>query len=120
MKLRSTIKNKNKKNKGGLLGGAGYLLGSAAAGIAGVGEGIVDLGLALGADLTGNHKLAEYVFKDNVVGDWHADITEDYNPDSVMKFGGDVAHGLGQSSWFLLSLIPGARCRRKCTAGSPL
>ena len=109
MGIRSTLKKKEKKNKGGVVGGAGYLLGSAAAGVAGVGEGIVDLGLALGADLTGNHRLAEYVFKDNVVGDWHADITEEYNPDSVMKFGGDVAHGLGQSSWFLLSLIPGAQ-----------
>lgn len=107
------IKRKTKKaetkNNGGIIGAAGYLAGSAAAGVAGVAEGIIDLGVAFGADITGNHDYAEYVFKDNVVGDWHESITEDYNPDDVIKFGGDVLHGLGQSSWFLLSLIPGAQ-----------
>ena len=95
------------KNKGGLAGGLAYTAGSAVAWLAGVGEGIIDLGLATAADITGNHAFAEYVFKDNVVGDWHADITEDFNPGTGWKFAGDVASGLGQSSWFLLSLIPG-------------
>ena len=104
---RKSKKSKN-KNNGGILGGAGYLVNSALAGIGGVGEGIVDLFSAAGAALTGDFEYAKYVFKDNVVGDWHEDITEEYNPDAVWKFGGDVAHGLGQSSWFLLNLIPGA------------
>lgn len=101
--------NKNKaKNQGGLFGALGYLGGSAVAGVAGTAEGIIDLVLALGGDITGNHDYAEWVFKDNTVGNWHASITEDYNPGAVMQFAGDVSHGLGQSSWFLLSAIPGA------------
>lgn len=104
---RKSKKSKN-KNNGGILGGAEYLVNSALAGIGGVGEGIVDLFSAAGAAISGDLEYAKYVFKDNVVGDWHEDITEEYNPDAVWKFGGDVAHGLGQSSWFLLNLIPGA------------
>ena len=98
-----------KKNQGGILGGIGYIGGSAIAGAAGTAEGIIDLLLAFGGDVTGNHDYAEWVFKDNTVGDWHASITEDYNPGAVMQFAGDVSHGLGQSSWFLLSAIPGAQ-----------
>lgn len=107
--IKRKTNTKNTKNDGGLLGGAGYLAGSAIAGLAGGAEGIIDLGTALVSDLTGNHDYAEYVFKDNVVGDWHEDLTEDFNPGTGWKFAGDVAHGLGQSSWFLLSLIPGAQ-----------
>ena len=107
--IKRKTNTKNTKNDGGLLGGAGYLATSAAAGLAGGAEGIIDIGTALVADLTGNHDYAEYVFKDNVVGDWHESVTEDFNPGTGWQFAGDVAHGLGQSSWFLLSLIPGAQ-----------
>ncbi len=109
---------KNNHNKGGLAGGATYIAGSALAGIGGVGEGIIDLFSAAGNALAGNTEYAKYVFKDNVVGDWHEDITEEYNPDAVWKFGGDVAHGLGQSSWFLLNLIPGANWVGTATFGA--
>ena len=96
------LKYEKSKNKGGVLGGLGYLGGSFAAGVAGVGEGVIDAVLALGADLTGNHDFAEYVFKNNVIGDWHEDISEDYNPTGVMQFFGDVMSGIGQSSYFLI------------------
>ena len=92
----------NAKNSGSTLG---YLGGSLAAGIGGIGEGIVDLTAATGAFLTGQKEYAQYVFKDNVVGDWHQSLTENYNPGAVMQFAGDVAHGLGQSSVFLLDAV---------------
>ncbi len=114
---RKSKKSKN-KNNGGILGGAEYLVNSALAGIGGVGEGIVDLFSAAGAAISGDLEYAKYVFKDNVVGDWHEDITEEYNPDAAWKFGGDVAHGLGQSSWLLLNLIPGANWVGTATFGA--
>lgn len=95
------------QNKGGLLGGLGYLGGSLIAGIGGVGEGIADLFTAAGAAIGGDFEYAKYVFKDNNVGEWHESITESYNPGGVMKFFGDVTHGIGQSSVFLLNAIPG-------------
>ena len=95
------------QNRGGLLGGLGYLGGSLLAGIGGVGEGIADLFTAAGAAIGGDFEYAKYVFKDNNVGEWHESITESYNPGGVMKFFGDVTHGIGQSSVFLLNAIPG-------------
>lgn len=95
------------QNRGGLLGGLGYLGGSLLAGIGGVGEGIADLFTAAGAAIGGDFEYAKYVFKDNNVGEWHESITESYNPGNVMKFFGDVTHGIGQSSVFLLNAIPG-------------
>ena len=97
----------NSQNRGGLLGGLGYLGGSLIAGIGGVGEGIADLFTAAGAAIGGDFEYAKYVFKDNNVGEWHESITESYNPGGVMKFFGDVTHGIGQSSVFLLNAIPG-------------
>lgn len=90
------------KNEGGLLGGLGYVGGSFAAGVAGIGEGIIDLGAAAIAALGGDTEYAKYVFKDNVVGDWHQSLTEDYNPGGFNKFVGDVFQGLGQSSVMLI------------------
>lgn len=97
----------NSQNRGGLLGGLGYLGGSLIAGIGGVGEGIADLFTAAGAAIGGDFEYAKYVFKDNNIGEWHESITESYNPGGVMKFFGDVTHGIGQSSVFLLNAIPG-------------
>ena len=108
MLVRSTIKKNDTKNKGGFFGGLNYAANSTLAGIGGGAEGIADLFTAPVHALAGNTEYAKYVLKDNKVGDWHASITEEYNPDAVWKFVGDVAHGLGQSSWFLLNLIPGA------------
>ena len=92
----------NAKNSGSTLG---YLGGSLAAGIGGIGEGIVDLTAATGAFLTGQKEYAKYVFKDNVVGDWHQSLTENYNPGDIMGFMGNVAHSMGQSSVMLLDAI---------------
>lgn len=102
-----TSSTAGKKNNGGLLGGLGYVGGSFAAGLAGVGEGIVDLFAAAGSAIAGDTEYAKYVFKDNQAGEWHQSLTEDYNPGKVMNFLGDVGHGLGQSSVFLLNAIPG-------------
>ncbi len=90
------------KNSGSTLG---YLGGSMFAGLAGVVEGVADITAAAGALLVGDKEYAKYVFKDNVVGDWHQSLTENYNPGAVMQFAGDVAHGLGQSSVFLLDAV---------------
>lgn len=92
------------KNNGSALG---YLGGNLAAGIGGVGEGIADIFSAAGSLLTGDTDGAKYVFKDNAVGEWHRSMTEEYNPTGVMQFFGDVTHGIGQSSVFLLNAIPG-------------
>lgn len=86
------------KNQGGLLGMLGYVGGSIAAGIGGIGEGIIDASIAPLADIFGQHDYAEYLFKNNVVGDWYSSVTEEYNPTGIMQFVGDVTHGLGQSS----------------------
>lgn len=96
-----------KKNQGGILGGLGYISAGLAAGVGSVGEGIIDLLLAGGGLLTGNVDYAKHVFKDNTVGNWFADVTEDFNPGTGWEFAGNVTHGLGQSSVFLLNLIPG-------------
>ena len=87
-----------KKNKGGLLGGLGYVGGSIAAGVGGVAEGVTDVLLALGADITGDHDYAEYVFENNFVGDWHEELTNEFNPGTGWKFAGDVGSGIGQSA----------------------
>ena len=97
--------NEEKTNRGGILGGAGYLGGSLVAGIGSIGEGLADLFMAAGAVAGGDKDYAKYVFKDNVVGEWHESITSDYNPGKVMQFIGDVSHGLGQSSVFLLDAV---------------
>lgn len=95
------------KNNGGFLGGLKYVGGNFVAGVGGVGEGIADLFAATGAVIRGDTEYAKYVFKDNQAGEWHQSLTEDYNPGKVMNFLGDVGHGLGQSSVFLLNAIPG-------------
>ena len=105
--ISTTAYKKSSKNNGGFLGGLGYVGGNIAAGVAGVGEGIVDLFAAAGAAISGDTEYAKYVFKDNQAGEWHQSLTEDYNPGKVMNFLGDVGHGLGQSSVFLLNAIPG-------------
>lgn len=104
-----TSSNAGQKNRGDILGGIGYVGGSFAAGVGSIAEGIIDLGVAGVSSLFGDTETAENAFKNNVVGDWHEDLTEDYNPGGMMQFIGDVSHGLGQSSWYLLSLIPGAQ-----------
>ncbi|MBE6584536.1 MAG: hypothetical protein E7649_06135, partial [Ruminococcaceae bacterium] len=98
----------DEKNRGGLLGGIGYTLGNIGLGVGSVVDGISDLALAGGALLLGDTDYAEWVFKDNTVGEWRESLIEAYNPDEVMSFIGDVGHGVGQSSAiFLDAVAPG-------------
>lgn len=95
----------DEKNRGGLIGGIGYVAGSLGLGLAGVGEGVLDIATAA-ADLTrGNTDMAKYRFLDNRVGQAQQRLREDYNPGAVMEFAGDVASGIGQSSVFLLDAV---------------
>ena len=102
--IKSNIQKKQDSitNRGGFLGGAKYVGGSILAGVGSIGEGVIDAVMALGADLTGNHDFAESLFEHNVVGDWHADLAEEYNPTGVMSFIGDVTRGVGQSATLLI------------------
>ena len=118
------------KNKGGILGGIGYALGNLGLGVASTIEGVVDMFVAAGpaawspaaalflgipdaiyraiSAAEGKDTYAQEVFKNNVVGEWHESLVEEYNPGEVMSFVGDVTHGIGQSSAFLLdALVPG-------------
>ena len=97
--------DEEEKNRGGLLGGIGYAAGNAVLGVGTIVEGLSDLLLAGGALLVGDTDYAEWVFKDNTVGSWRESLNEAYNPDEVMSFVGDVGHGVGQSSAFLLDAV---------------
>ena len=92
----------NEKNQGGFLGGLGFVGGSAVAGLGGILEGVIDASIAPLADIFGDHEYAKYLFKNNVVGDWHKSLASDYNPGTGWSFAGDVAHGMGQSSVLLI------------------
>ena len=96
------------KNTGGLLGGIGYTAGKLGLGVAGVGEGVLDTGAAIFDVLRGDLDSAKDRYKENVTGDLSRDLEEWYNPNGVMRFVGDTASGIGQSSVFLLdAVVPG-------------
>lgn len=93
---------KAKQNDGNFLG---YVGTSALAGIGSTVEGVADLLAAGGYMLMGDKDGAKQQFKDNVVGDWYQRERESYNPSGVTGFVGDVAHGVGQSTVFLLDAV---------------
>lgn len=93
------------KNRGGLAGGLEYLGASVLAGAGGVVEGTLDLIGGGIAALAGNKAYAEYLFENNVVGDWHKRIEDGYNPNGAIKFAGDVTTGLGQSATMLIPYV---------------
>lgn len=93
------------KNTGGLLGGIGYTAGKLGLGVAGVGEGVLDTGAAIFDVLRGDLESAKDRYKENVTGDLSRDLEEWYNPGGVMRFVGDTASGIGQSSVFLLDAV---------------
>ena len=93
------------KNSGGFLGGVEYVGASVLAGVGGIGEGIFDLTVGGLNALVGNKVYAENLFKDNVVGEWHKDIRDSYNPDKVVSFVGDVGQGLGQSATMMIPYV---------------
>ncbi len=91
-----------------------YTGASLGAGIAGVGEGIVDLIGAGGDLLSGNPERAEARFLDSRVSDWRESVRKETHMDqgdffgTVGSFAGDVAQGIGQSAYFLLDIpVPG-------------
>ena len=101
----SAYKRDDEKNRGGLIGGLGYVGGNLGLGIAGIGEGVGDLISAGGDLLRGDTDMAKYRFLDNQTAEAQQSLREWYNPGSVMEFAGDVASGIGQSSVFLLDAV---------------
>lgn len=93
------------KNTGGLIGGVGYTAGKLGLGLGGVVEGVGDIVAAGGDLIRGDTEMAEYRFKDNMTGDASRKLDEWYNPNGVMRFVGDTASGIGQSSVFLLDAV---------------
>lgn len=97
--------DKSDKNRGGILGGAGYIAGSLGLGAAGVAEGIGDL-VSAGADLIrGDTDMAKYRFLDNQTGEAQQRLVEAYNPGTIMKGAGDVASGIGSSLTFMIPYV---------------
>ncbi len=96
---------KSRQNSGGLGGGLAYFGASVAAGAGGMAEGAFDLVYGMSALIGGNKRYAENLFKDNVVGEWHKDIRDDYNPDKIVSFFGDVGQGLGQSATMMIPVV---------------
>ena len=95
----------SEKNTGGLIGGVGYTAGKLGLGLGGVVEGVGDIVAAGGDLIRGDTEMAEYRFKDNMTGDAARKLDEWYNPGGVMRFVGDTASGIGQSSVFLLDAV---------------
>ena len=121
-----TSESERKQNRGGFLGGLKYLGASIASGPASIFESVIDVagpmsylnfnpigGLVnIGASVNelvkkgqGKDNYWDRAYKENVVGDWHEDITREYNPTGIMKFAGDALQGVGQSSVLLLDLV---------------
>ena len=85
------------KNKGGVLGGLGYLGEKAAASFMQSVEGIWDYTAGGLAKLFGADDWAEEQFKNDWFGDWYSHPDELYNPGEGWKVAGDVAGGIGTS-----------------------
>lgn len=85
------------KNKGGLIGGLGYLGEKVAAGFLQSTEGIVDYTVGGLAKLFGADAFAEEVFRDDWFGDWYTNAGEWYNASGGWKTAGDVFGGIGTS-----------------------
>ncbi len=87
----------NTKDRGGLIGGVGYLGEKAVAGFVQSLEGIVDFGVGGIADLLGADAFAERQFKNDWFGDWYDTAGDWYNPSRGWKVAGDIAGGIGTS-----------------------
>ena len=101
----SAYKRDEEKNRGGIIGGLGYVGGNLGLGLTGIGEGVGDLISAGGDLLRGDTDMAKYRFLDNQTAEAQQSLRNWYNPGSVMEFAGDVASGIGQSSVFLLDAV---------------
>lgn len=85
------------KNKGGVLGGIGYLGEKAAASFMQSVEGIWDYTAGGLAKLFGADDWAEEQFRNDWFGDWYSHPDEWYNPGEGWKVAGDVFGGIGTS-----------------------
>ena len=105
--IASTPQKKEKKNKGGVLGGIGYTLGQLGTGVFGVAEGVYDFLVGGVADIIGQEDYTKRLLADDITGRWQQGLDDWYNPSKAMDFVGDVAGGLGQTATYVgLNLIP--------------
>lgn len=84
-------------NKGGFLGGVGYVGGRIGLGALGILEGIWDYTAGGIAKIFGADEWAEQQFADNFTGNLTNDLNEWYNPSKGWQVAGDVAGGIGNS-----------------------
>lgn len=85
------------KNRGGLIGGIGYLGEKLAVGAVSSIEGISDYTFSGLAKLFGNDAWAEDIIKNDWFGDWYSHPEEWFNPGQGWQVAGDVAGGIGTS-----------------------
>lgn len=90
-------KDTGPKNKGGFLGGLGYLGEKLAVGAMQSIEGIWDYSAGGIADLFGADDWAEKQMNKDWFGDWYSHPDEWFNPEGGWKTAGDVAGGIGSS-----------------------
>lgn len=93
------------RNRGGLAEGAGYVAGSLGLGLAGVGEGVLDIAAASRDILRGDTEMAKYRFLDNRTAQAQQNLAEWYNPGKGVQFAGDVASGIGNSLTFMIPYV---------------
>ena len=85
------------QNRGGLLGGIGYLGEKLAVGFVSSIEGITDYTFSGLAKLFGRDDWAEDLIANDWFGDWYSHPEEWFNPGEGWKVAGDVAGGIGTS-----------------------
>ena len=85
------------KNKGGLIGGIGYLGEKVASGAVQSIEGISDYAIGGIAKLFGFDKFAERQFRNDWFGDWYTSAGDWFNAGKGWSVAGDVAGGIGTS-----------------------
>lgn len=93
----STTKDATGFNKGGVLGGIGYVGEKAAVGFMSSLEGIWDYSAGGLAKLFGADDWAERQFANDWFGDWYSHPDEWYNPGKGWQTAGDIAGGIGTS-----------------------
>ena len=84
-------------NKGGFLGGVGYIGGRIGLGSLGILEGIWDYTAGGIAKIFGADEWAEEQFADNFTGNLTNDLNEWYNPSKGWQVAGDISGGIGNS-----------------------
>ena len=93
----SATKDATEQNRGGVLGGIGYVGEKAAVGFMSSLEGIWDYSAGGLAKLFGADDWAERQFANDWFGDWYSHPEEWYNPGKGWQTAGDIAGGIGTS-----------------------